>query len=250
MNKSMTVVGNPGNVTTDHSTSFKYKSSILRTPGANGGLRNAKLVIPLKYLSCFFRSLVMPLINCKIYLELNWTKDCVMPNIAGATTFKITNTKLYVPIITLSTKDHVLLTKQLNEGFKRPAYCNGYKTKIEIKEEDENNPTRFYLDASFQGVKRFFVLAFDNTNNGDRKVERGSHRIYFLPRVNITNYNVLIDGRNFYDQPNIDQIKKYDEIRKTATGQGDDYTMGCLLHYQYFRDHYQLITIDLSKQKN
>ena len=94
-----------------------------------------------------------------------------------------------------------------------------------------------------------FVLAFDNTNNGDNKVERGSHRNYFLPRVDITKYNVLIDGRNFYDQPINDQIKNYYEIRKITTGQGDDYTTGCLLDYQYFKDHYQLIAVDLSKQK-
>ena len=94
-----------------------------------------------------------------------------------------------------------------------------------------------------------FVLAFDNTNNGNNKVQRGSHRKYFLPRINITNYNVLIDGRNFYDQPINDQIKKYDEIRKTATGKGDDCTTRCLLDYQYFKDHYQLIAVDLSKQK-
>ena len=80
-------------------------------------------------------------------------------------------------------------------------------------------------------------------------VERDSHRKYFLPRVDISDYNVLIDGRNFYDQSINDQIKKYDEIRKIATGKGDNYTTGCLLDYQYFKDHYQLIAVDLSKQK-
>ena len=94
-----------------------------------------------------------------------------------------------------------------------------------------------------------FVLAFGNTDNGANKVERNSHTKYFLPRVNITNYNVLIDGRNFYDQPINDLVKQYDEIRKTATGQGDDYTTGCLLDYQYFKDHYNLIAVDLRKQK-
>ena len=65
----------------------------------------------------------------------------------------------------------------------------------------------------------------------------------------ITNYNLLIDGKKFYDQPINDQIQKYDEIRKIATGQGDNYTTGCLLDYHYFKDHYQLIAFDLSKQK-
>ena len=93
------------------------------------------------------------------------------------------------------------------------------------------------------------VLAFDNTENGNSKLERDSHRKYFPPRVNITNYNVLIGSRNFYDQPISDQIKKYDEVRKIATGKGDDFTTGCFLDYQYFKDHYQLIAVDLSKQK-
>ena len=80
-------------------------------------------------------------------------------------------------------------------------------------------------------------------------VKRNSHQKYFLPRVNITNYNVLIDGRNFYDQPINSLIRQYDEIRKIATGQGYYYTTGCLLDYQYFKDHYSLIAIDLSRQK-
>ena len=94
-----------------------------------------------------------------------------------------------------------------------------------------------------------FVLAFNNTENGNNQVERDSHRKYFLPRISITNYNVLTDGRNFYEQPINDQIKKYDEIRKIATGKGDDFTTGCLLDYQYFKDHYELIAVDLSKQE-
>ena len=158
------------------------------------------------------------------------------------TTCKITTTKIYVPIVSLSTKDNVNLTKELNEGFKRSVYWNEYKSKIETKEANNDNVTKFPLDASFQGVNRLFVL-------GDNKVERNSHRIYFLPRVDITNYNVLIDGRNFYDQPIKNLIKQYDEIRKIATGKGDDYTKGCLLDYQYFKNHYKLIAVDLSKQK-
>ena len=123
----------------------------------------------------------MPLINFKIHLELNWNNNCVMygaDTYAGGdnvnnreTEFKITSTKLYVPIVTLSTKDNVNLTKQLNEGFKRSVYWNEYKSKIETKAADNNNVTRFPLDASFQGVNRLFVLAFNNDAN---KVERDS----------------------------------------------------------------------------
>ena len=72
---------------------------------------------------------------------------------------------------------------------------------------------------------------------------------YFLPRGEIKNYNVLIDGRNFYDQPINDIIKQYDEVRKVSTGYGDDYTTGCLLDYAYFKDNYKLIAVDLSKEK-
>ena len=217
----------------------------------------------------------MPLIYCKIHLELNWDNNCVMygaDTYAGGddsnkrdATFQITSTKLHVPVVTLSTKDNVNLTeqldegpkrsdnvnlaKQLDEGFKRSVYWNEYKSKIETKTTDNNNVIRFTLDASFQDVNRLFVLAFDNTENGNKKVEKESQRKYFLPRVDITNYNVLIDGRNFYDQSINDQIKKYNEIRKIATGKGDNCTTGCLLDYQYFKDHYQLIAVDLSKQK-
>ena len=157
----------------------------------------------------------MPLINYKIHLELNWAKNCVMSTAPDdnnrATTFKITSTTLYVPIVTLSTKDNVSLKKQLNEGFNRSIYWNECKSKTETKTVDNNNNiTTFPLDASFQGVNRLFVLAFDNTNNGSNKVRRNSHRKYILPRVDITNYNVFIDDRNFYDQPISNQIKKYD----------------------------------------
>ena len=86
-------------------------------------------------------------------------------------------------------------------------------------------------------------------NNANNRVLRNSHTKYFLTRVNITNYNVLIDGRNVYDEPIIDFVKQYDEIRKTETGQGDDYTIGCLLDYQYLKNHYNLTAVDLSKQK-
>ena len=101
----------------------------------------------------------------------------------------------------------------------------------------------------FSRSGRLFTFALNNTDGDNKKVTKNGARKYFLPRVNITNYNVLIDGRNFYDQPINDIIKQYDEIRKIATGQGDDYTTGCLLDYQYFKDHYNLIAIDLSKQE-
>ena len=156
---------------------------------------------------------------------------------------------MYVPIVTLSSKDYAKLEKLLGGGFNRHVYWYEYQTKIETRNLDNSNLRRFPLDASFQGVRTLFVLVFDNTGSGAKKVERNSHTKYFLPRVNITNYNVLIDGRNFYDQPINDRIKQYDKIRKIATGQGDDYATGCLLDFQYFKDHSNLVAIDLSKQK-
>ena len=177
----MTDVGNLDNVATDDSSSFKYKSSLLgesTADTANRKFKDVKVVVPLKYLTNFFRSLKIPLINCKIHLELSWNKDCVMSTIDGATTFQIKNTKLYVPIVTLSTKDNVNSTKQLNEGFKRRAYWIKYKSKIETREADANNPKRFPLDTSFRGVNRLFVLAFNNTDGANR-LQRSSHRNHF-----------------------------------------------------------------------
>ena len=114
----MNDAGNPNNVTLDNSTSFKYKASLLgKATGADGNdrsFKNTKIVVPLKYLSNFFRSLEMPLINCKIHLELHWNNNYVMygtDTYAGGdnvnnreTTFNITSTKLYVPTVTLSSK--------------------------------------------------------------------------------------------------------------------------------------------------
>ena len=90
-----------------------------------------------------------------------------MSTIAGATTFKITNTKLYVLIVTLSSKDNAKLVKLLEDGFNRPVYWNEYQTKIEARNLDNNNLTRFSLDDSFQGVRGFFVLVLKDTTVHD-----------------------------------------------------------------------------------
>ena len=89
------------------------------------------------------------------------------------------------------------------------------------------------LDSSWQGVKRSFVLAYNN-KEGYNKVSVDFYKKYFLPRVKIENYNIESDGRNFYDQAINDSIKQDDKIRKISTGQGDDYTTGCLLHFASF----------------
>ena len=102
------------------------------------------------------------------------------------------------------------------------------------------------LDSSYQGVKRLFVLGYDNTAGNDR-VSINSFEKYFLPGDKIENYNIEIDGRNLYDQPINDSIKQNEEIRKISTGQGDDYTTACLLDFAYFEKNCKLIAADLSK---
>ena len=128
------VPANNADLTIDNSQSFKYKAALLgKTADAvnntNSSVKNAKIVVPLKYLSNFWRSLEMPLINCKVYLELNWIEDYILSSAGNSAKFEITAAKLHVSIVTLSTKDSANLTKQLSEGFKRSVYWNSYKTK-------------------------------------------------------------------------------------------------------------------------
>ena len=164
-----------------------------------------------------------------------------MSSAGDSAKFAITDAKLHVPIVTLSTKDSANLAKQLNEGFKRSVYWNSYETKpAKVIEQGKN----MLLNASFQGVKRLFVLAYFIAagNNAYQGAGIKDNKKYFLPRGEIKNHNVLIDGRNFYDQP-------IDEVRKVSTGYGDDYKTGCLLDYAYFKDNYRLTAVDLRKQK-
>ena len=189
----------------------------------------------------------MPLINCKVELSLSWIENCVLTSApngnnanetgADSATFKITDAKLYVPIVTLSAEDNVKLSKLLSEGFKRSIYWNKYKVidniLVEIAVNNEEKYIRELLDSSYQGVKRLFALAYSNTE-GNNKVSINSFKKYFLPRVKTESYNIEINGRNFYDHPMNDSIKQYNEIIKIPTGQGDDYTTGCLLDFAYF----------------
>ena len=123
-----------------------------------------------------------------------------------------------------------------------------YVIGSESKGNNEEKYIRELLDSSWQGVKRLFVLAYNN-KEGNNQVSIDSYKKYFLPRIKIENYNIEIDGRNFYDQPINDSIKQYNEIRKISTGQADDYTTGCLLDFAYFEKNCRLIVADLSKQK-
>ena len=177
-----------------------------------------KIAVPLKYLNNFWRSLEMPLINCKVELSLKWIENCILSSSGTAATFKITDTKLYVPIVTLKTEDNSKLSELLNDEFKRSIYWNKYKViddiLVQIATAHEEKYIRELLDWSYQGVKRLFDLAYNNTE-GDNKVSVDTFKKYFLPRVKIENYNVEIDGRNFYDQPTNDSIKQYGKIKTT-----------------------------------
>ena len=210
------------NLATDTSSSFKYKGNLLGNPNIVGNVarRNVKIVVPLKYLSNFFRSLEMPLINCKIKLNLTWKKECVLStdndaNAANADNnpvFIINDIKLYVPVVTLSKDDNKDFIDQQNKAFQRSIYWNEYKTKGQDDVANANGFKYISLDPSFQGVNRFFVMAYDNVN-ANRSTRDGRTR-YFLPTIDINKYNVIIDGRNFYDNPIESDIEKYRELKK------------------------------------
>ena len=245
-------ITNNANVTNDdNASSFKYKASLITNTEANGTKKGVKIAVPLKYLSNFWRSLEMPLINCKVELSLKWYERCLL-TAATTATFEITDAKLYVPIVTLSVEDNSKLSKLLSEGFKRSIYWNKYKVidniVVSINNANEEKYIRERLDASYQGVKRLFVLAYDNTA-GNNQVSDDPFKKYFLPGVKIENCNIENDRKNFYDQPINDSIKQNDEVRKISTEQGHDYTTGWLLDSAYFEQTQRLIAADLSKQK-
>ena len=179
----------------------------------------------------------MPLINCKIKLNLTWKKECVLSTDAANAVFIINDTKLYVPVATLSKEDNKDFIEQQNKDFQRSIYWNEYKTGDEnercIKDENTDannaNTVRYNnLDPSFQGLNRLFLMAYDRaagqaTRNGQRK--------YYLPRTDLKKYNVIIDGRNFYDNPIESDIEKYRELKKVIIGKAQDCTTGSLLDY-------------------
>ena len=107
----------------------------------------------------------------------------------------------------------------------------------------KNRYLNYLISQSFQGVNRLFVLSFENEDG------RTSHSTYYLAKVEIKDYNVMIDGRNFFDQPINSVTKTYENIRRIAAGQGDDYTTGCLFDYTYFNEDNKMIAIDLNKQQ-
>ena len=223
--------------------SFKFKAKITGETG-NDGTKDVEIIVPLKYLSKVWRTLEMPLIYCEVNLILTWSSTCAIASVIAANqaaTFAISDTKLYVPVVTLSTQENTRFLQQLKSGFKRVINWNKYLSKSELLAQNPN--LNHLVEPSFQGINRLFVLAFENDN------DRTSDEEYYLPTVEIKDYNIVINGENFFDQPIKNNKLTYDNIRKIATGQGDDYTTGCLLDYPYFKDTYKMIAVDLSKQQ-
>ena len=128
--------------------------------------------------------------------------------------------------MTLSTQDNSKLLQQLKSAFKRVISWNKYLSKPELLAKNPN--LNHLVEPSFQGVNRLFVLAFEND------IQRTSHSDYYLPKVELKYYNIMINRENFFDQPIKNNKRTYENIKKIATGQGDDYTNGCLLDYLYF----------------
>ena len=151
------VPANNADLTINNSQSFKYKATLVgKTANNNNGknsVKDTKIVVPLEYLSNFWRSLELPLINCKVHLELDWIKECILSSAGNSAEFEIADAKLHVPIIILSTKDSVNLTKQISKGFKRSVYWKSYQTNPAKAIEKGKNLYEL-LETSFQDVRR------------------------------------------------------------------------------------------------
>ena len=198
----------------------------------------------------------MLLIYCEVNLILTCSEYCVIFSGTGETKIKITvyiykfifiynlyyiYKWLYVPVVTLSIQDNAKLLQQLKSGFKRTTNWN--KSQIKVSTEGQDQYLDFLIDTSFQGANKRFVFSFENES--DRKVHAG----YYHPKVEIKDYNAMNDGKSVFDLPVKNDIRTLDNIQKVLTGQGDDYGTGCLLDYNYFREPYKIIAIDLSKQE-
>ena len=134
----------------------------------------------------------MPLINCEVNLILTWSSACVLiaANIPNqAATFEITDTKLYVPVVTLSTEENTKFIQQLKLGFKRVINWNKYLSKPELLAQNPN--LNHLVEPSFQGVNRLFVSAFENDD------DKTSDEKYYLPTVEIKDYNIILIVKTF-----------------------------------------------------
>ena len=254
------------NIKVVNSEAFKYKNKIIgNTYNLNAdddgydvnknGTQEVELAILLKYLGNFWRALNIPLISCEVSLELKWNKNCVITSLeerevdAGPpvvrdnsptdATLSINNRKLYVPVVTLSQDDEIKLFTNLKSGFKREIIWNKYRSQMTT--EAINNNLNILIDPTFTNVNRLFVLAYQNVD------DRQSYDEFYLPKVMIKDYNVIIDKLAFFDLPIKTEEEAYEKIIDIS--RNNEYTTGNLLDYDYFKKHYKLIAIDLSKQQ-
>ena len=188
------------------SKSFDYKTGITGKLADDNRTKNAEIVVPLKDLSNFWRKLDIALVNCEVSLTLTLSENCVLTSkaqreaVAGdnpvlginasiGATFKITDTKLYVPVVTLSTQDDNKLLEQLKTGFKKTITWN--KSRSEMTKQTKTNNLNYLIDQACSKANRLFFLSFKNED------DRTSFSKYYVPKIEIKDFNVLIDGKSF-----------------------------------------------------
>ena len=235
-----------------NSESFDYKASFMENGVTHDN--DVKVVVPLKHFSNFWRHLDIPLINCEVELILTWFKNCVLIDKStreanyGANlvifeidnpenaTFKITDVQLFVPVVTLSNENDIQLLEQLKTGFKRTIKWNKYRSQMSIQPQNNLN---YLIDPTFTNVNRLFVLSFLRNNNTDRSY---SFSNYYVPKVKFNDFNVLIDGKSFFDLSVKNDEDAYEKIIDMSNS--SDYTTGNLLGYAYYKKHYRIIAIE------
>ena len=159
--------------------------------------------------------------------------------------FQITDTKLYVPVVTLSKGNDTMLLEKLKSGFKKTIKWNKYRSEMTI--QNNNNNLNYLIDPTFTNVNRLFVLSFKRIEeNNVKKDYRDSFLHYYVPKILIKDYNVLIDGKSFFDLPVRNEAEAYEKIIEMSNN--NDYTTGNLLDFAYYKENYRLIAIDLRKQ--
>ena len=183
-------------------------------------------------------------------MELNWTKYSVLCNQNQNSIFKITKCELYITIVTSNTENNNKLSELLSKGFERTVAWNEYKRKIEriTIPQNDNMFRRTTLYVSFQGLSKLFAASYETDDIERNANTEESRRRYYLPRAEIKDYNVLTDGRSFYDQHVNSSIARYNELLKMATGRSEDYSTGCLLDYDYYINDFNIVGIELSYQ--
>ena len=158
--------------------------------------------------------------------------------------FHIKDTKLYLPVVSLSKENDIKLLEQLKSGFKRTIKWNKYRSQMTT--QNNNNNLNYLIDPTFTNVNRLFVLSFERIEeNNVKKNYRDSFSYYYVPKVQIKDFNVLIDGKSFFDLW-VKNEEAYKKILKWVII--DDYTTGNLLDFVYYKENYRLIAIDSSKQ--